>query len=82
MYRRMKHLTTRALDYVTAAVATLFEDVYKQAQRENRQRDRGIERAIRHKFYRWEGLNGPRALARRRRQIVNGQLTFANGLVE
>lgn len=39
-----------------------------------------IKRYRRFLAYRKNGLNGPRAVARRARQIARGQLTASNGL--
>lgn len=89
MYRRhaaqqpRRNAFVAAAGVVAAAVSHMLAlaGVYDQAWRENRQRDRGIARARRHSTYQLRGLNGPRAVARRRRQIAGGSLTVANGLV-
>lgn len=92
MYRRNAAQTPRTeqisaasqmsfMDGVTAAVRAMLQTVYEVAHRENRQRDRGIARKQRHTTYQAKGLNGDRALARRRRQIAAGSLTASNGLV-
>lgn len=43
--------------------------------------NRHIKRALRAVKYARANLNGARAVARRRRQILAGQLTESNGLV-
>lgn len=55
--------------------------VFAQAERENRRHDRSRKRQNKHHNYMGFGLNGPRAKARRRRQIAAGSLRCENGLV-
>lgn len=54
--------------------------IMAQAERENRRRNRYVKRWSRHVSYNNCGLNGARAVSRRRRQIASGQLRAANGL--
>jgi hypothetical protein len=62
--------------------ATLLKlGVFAQAERENRQHNRAAKRQKRNSMYSASGLNGERAMARRRRQIASGFLREANGLV-
>jgi hypothetical protein len=79
MYRRNAAQTPRPADKTThmsfgqmAAQAVLdFLDkagIINRAERENRRRDRHLKRAKRHSSYFTNGLNGDRAVARRRRQ--------------
>src|SRR4051812_43437932 len=56
--------------------------IMSQAERMNRRRDRTISRYNRHYSYGCVGLNGHRAMDRRRRQIAAGSLRAENGLVE
>lgn len=51
-----------------------------QAWRENRRYDRIAKCQKKHSSYMESGLNGERAIARRRRQIANGSLRHENGL--
>jgi hypothetical protein len=90
MYRRNAAQTPRpgfirsTVDSVAAAVAKMMtatiEALYEQAWRENRQRDRFETHARRHTTYHARGLNGDRAVERRRRQIAASQITKSNGL--
>lgn len=65
-----------------AALAFLHKvGIYEQAMRENRRRTREFKRFNKSSNYCAVGLNGPRAMARRRRQIERGQLRAENGLV-
>lgn len=94
MYRRHAAQQPRP-DRSAAIMAASFMDVargavlgmlmqlgiYDAAHRENRRRERHAKRWLKHDTYRAAGLNGARATARRRRQIIAGQLTVANGLV-
>lgn len=54
--------------------------LFAQAERENRQFDRAAKRHRYHNAYKDAGLNGPRAVARRKRQIAAGSLKRENGL--
>jgi hypothetical protein len=54
--------------------------VFAQAERENRRYNRAQKRWKYHASYAAAGLNGARAVARRRRQIANGSLRSENGL--
>ncbi len=71
---------------VVGMVAGFFETlvkmgVFAQAERENRRRTRYAKRWTKHHNYMGHGLNGTRAMARRRRQIAAGSLRAENGLV-
>lgn len=55
--------------------------IYEAAERENRRRARQVKRWQKHTTYHASGLNGARAMARRKAQIERGALTAANGLV-
>lgn len=80
-----------AIDAGTNAIATVVDalkgamisaGLYEQAMRENRQYDRAQKRFNWHQRARDTGLNGPRAVARRRRQIEAGSLRVENGLCQ
>jgi hypothetical protein len=75
-----------AAQTTVGAVSGFFETlikmgVFAQAERENRRRTRQFKRYNKHHNYRGHGLNGARAMARRRCQIAAGSLTASNGLV-
>lgn len=74
---------TNALAFAGEALlgALIKVGIYEQAMRENRRRTRVSRRYNRSTAYANVGLNGPRAVARRLRQIAAGSLTAANGLV-
>lgn len=74
---------TDALAFAADAVmgALVTAGIYEQAQRENRQRNRWAKRQSYYNAHREAGLNGPRAVARRLRQIEAGSLRVQNGLV-
>jgi hypothetical protein len=59
---------SKILDAVTAA------GIFEAAHRENRRRDRWAKRTRLNAQYHKHGLNGPRAIARRQRQIEAGRL--------
>lgn len=56
--------------------------IYEQAMRENRRRERTAKRYSWHARNAAVGLNGTRAMARRRRQIAAGSLRVENGLCQ
>lgn len=68
---------------ITAAFFSMLQKlgIFAQAERENRKYDRVAKRQRRNSMYSESGLNGERAMARRRRQIANGSLRRENGLV-
>lgn len=75
-----------AAQVMVGTVAGFFETliklgVFAQAERENRRINRVNKRNNRHTTYFANGLNGARAMARRRRQIAAGSLRVENGLV-
>jgi hypothetical protein len=85
MYRRNAAATPRrgyvggAATTILAAVAAalpqgIFETAWNAAWREHRQRARFAKRSQKHTTYHRMGLNGPRAVARRLRQLQNCQL--------
>lgn len=74
-----KSIAEATTDTVTALFVQL--GIMERAERENRRRDRFIKRRNKHSNYSAYGLNGPRAVARRLRQIEAGSLREANGLV-
>ena len=61
---------------ITAAFFSMLQKlgVFAQAERENRRFTRVAKRRAKSSAYYANGLNGPRAVARRRRQIERGQL--------
>jgi hypothetical protein len=74
---------TNALAFANDAVfgKLIAAGIYDQAMRENRQFNRVQKRGNKHHNYMGYGLNGPRAMERRRRQIAAGSLRVENGLV-
>lgn len=64
-----------AMGTLAAFFATLQRmGIFAQAERENRRYNRVAKRHAKSGAYYANGLNGPRAVARRRRQIERGQL--------
>lgn len=61
---------------ITAAFfsALMKLGIFAQAERENRSFNRAAKRRVKSGAYYANGLNGPRAVARRLRQIQRGQL--------
>jgi len=55
--------------------------VFASAERANRRYNRATKRHNRNSMYSASGLNGERAMERRRRQIAAGSLRAENGLV-
>ena len=91
MYRRNAAQTPRPADKTThmsfgqmAAKAVLdflvSSGLMDRAERENRRRDRHLKRAKRHTSYFTNGLNGERAVARRRRQRLKIEARRAESL--
>jgi len=83
-FRNIAVAAAKSIAETTGEAATaLFVQlgIMKRAERENRRRNRFIKRQKRHHNYAGHGLNGPRAVARRLRQIEAGSLREANGLV-
>lgn len=87
MYRRhaaqhsgklAENIATKAEPNVgmTAAFFAMLQKlgVFAQAERENRRFNRARKRDAKSTAYYSAGLNGPRAVARRKRQIERGQL--------
>lgn len=68
-----------AVKYMSQAIFAAG-GLFDEAIKENRRRDRITTRWRRHNSYAAVGLNGPRAVARRVRQIAVGQLRRENGL--
>lgn len=68
---------------MTAAFFSMLQKlgIFAQAERENRRYNRVAKRERHSSSYSTFGLNGERAMARRRRQIANGSLRRENGLV-
>ena len=67
---------------VAGFLATLQKLGVDRAERRQRRRMERIEQRWRyHSSYGEVGLNGPRAVERRQRQIARGQLRAENGLV-
>lgn len=75
-----KSIAEAAADATTALFVQL--GIMERAERENRRRNRFMKRWAKHHNYAGHGLNGPRATARRQRQIAAGSLRAENGLVE
>lgn len=71
-------MTSGSLAQFFAVVSKALLD---QAWRDNRRYDRVQKRERHHCSYSSRGLNGPRAVARRRRQIEAGSIRAENGLV-
>lgn len=67
---------------ITAAFFSMLQKlgIFEQAERENRRWNRASKRQNKHHNYAGYGLNGPRAVARRQRQIAAGSLKRENGL--
>lgn len=63
------------LSFFDRMTAKMAESMWLVANRENRRRDRVRKRAISVSYYSKVGLNGPRAVQRRLRQIARGQLS-------
>ena len=95
MYRRhMAQHSARAAEHLVAQndkqsghgtlegffAALMKLGLFAQAERENRKFNRVDKRQKRNSMYSASGLNGERAMARRRRQIANGSLRVENGL--
>lgn len=61
---------------ITASFFAMLQKlgIFAQAERENRRYTRVAKRHSKHQNYYSAGLNGPRAVARRKRQIEAGQL--------
>ena len=65
-----------------AFFATLMKlGIFAQAERENRKFNSADKRRHKNSMYSASGLNGERAMARRRQQIAAGSLRAENGLV-
>lgn len=94
MYRRNAAITPRTdhralasqistADAIKGVVLSMLMKVglLDQAEREHRRWEREHKRTNKHTTYFKNGLNGERAVERRRRQIAAGSLRAKNGLV-
>lgn len=85
--KSFKSIATAAAKSIAEATADTVTSLFVQlgimerAERENRRRNRFMKRWTKHHNYAGHGLNGPRAMARRQRQIAAGSLRAENGLV-